>query len=121
MRADEPRYRRLVAWKKAHNNALILIALIKECSSKYGRIIDQCFGCVTSVGANIAEGNESATHKQKESYFQIALNSAYEFDNWLQILKDGEIITDKEKLAVIEKENVEVIKILCTIIKSLRF
>ncbi|MEK6567854.1 MAG: four helix bundle protein [Candidatus Omnitrophota bacterium] len=120
MSADEPRYRRLLVWKKAHNNAIILIALIKNCNSKYGRVIDQCLGSVTSIGANIAEGNESATHKQKESYFQISLNSAYELDNWLQILKDGEIITDKEKIAVIEKENIEVIKILCTIIKSLR-
>ena len=120
MLEDEPRYRRLVVWKKAHKNALILIALIKDCSSRYGRIIDQCLGCVTSVGANIAEGNESAAPKQKESYFQIALNSAYELDNWLQVLKDTEIIPDKEKISIIEKENIEVIKILCKIVKSLR-
>jgi four helix bundle protein len=116
----EPSYRRLIVWQKAHKNALLIINLLDKSNPKYSRIIDQCFGAATSVGANIAEGNDSHNAKQKETYFQIALNSSYEFDNWLQILKDSKVICfDKSDLLGIEKENIEVIKILCTIIKSL--
>ncbi len=55
-----------------------------------------------------------------ESYFSIALNSSYEFDNWLQILKDSALINRKEKIADIEKENIEIIKILSKIVSTLK-
>jgi four helix bundle protein len=109
-----------VVWEKAHKNALSAILLSKDCNSKYQSIVDQFIRAATSIGANIAEGNESGSDKQKESYFRIALNSSYELDNWLQILKDSEIVIDKGMVEVIEKENIEIIKILCKIIKSLK-
>jgi len=117
---DEPNYRKLVVWQKAHKNALSIIELLKGCNTRYSRISDQCLGAATSIGANIAEGNGVTTNKHKESYFQIAINSAYEFDNWIQILKDSNgICSDKKCLAALEKENIEVIKILGKIIHNL--
>ncbi len=114
-----PNYRRLVVWQKAHKNAISVIGLIDKVKFVYATIVSQCIGAATSVGANIAEGN--AAQKSKKRYFEIALNSAYEFDNWIQILKDsGGICDDKNKLYEIENENIEVIKILSTLVSSLR-
>ena len=58
-------------------------------------------------------GNSAQSKKEKVRYFEIALNSSYELDNWLQVLKDSKAIClDKIRLPNIEKENIEVIKIL---------
>lgn len=117
---DEPNYRKLIVWQKAHRNALTIINLLKDCNIRYARIIDQCLASATSIGANIAEGNSVSSQRQKESYFQIALNSSYEFDNWIQILKDSKVIcNDLKTLLLLEKDNIEVIKILTKIISSL--
>ncbi|MFA5361681.1 MAG: four helix bundle protein [Candidatus Omnitrophota bacterium] len=114
---DVPNYRKLVAWQKAHKNALLLIEILKNCSSKFSGIVIQCLNSATSIGANIAEGNAVRSDRQKSSYFEIALNSGYELDNWLQILKDsGLICSDKKALLDIENRNIEVIKILTKLI-----
>ena len=74
----------------------------------------------TSIGANIAEGNSSATQREKKRYFQIARNSSYEFDNWLQIFKDSDsIVSNKDNLKEIEQLNIEVIKLLSRLISGL--
>ena len=118
---EEPGYRKLLVWQKAHKNALLIIRLLEKCNPKYGRIFNQCISSATSIGANIAEGNAQATSKQKKNYFAIALNSAYEFDNWIQILKDSKLVySDINDLLVCEKENIEVIKISSKIISNLK-
>lgn len=110
---DIPNYRKLIVWNKAHQNALLIIGLLGACSFKYARIADQCIGAATSIGANIAEGNSVRTKKERERYFEIALGSAYELDNWIQILKDSTFVClDKNKLPELEKQNIEIIKIL---------
>lgn len=117
---SEPNYRKLLVWQKAHKNALLTISLLDKCPGKFARIADQCLGAVTSIGANIAEGNGARTKKQKASYFEIALNSSYEFDNWLQVLKDSSILSgQRDKIVRLEKENIEIIKILSKIVASL--
>ena len=118
---DEPNYRKLLVWQKAQQNALLIIEILDKCNSKFSRIMGQCLDSATSIGANIAEGNSARSGRQKASYFDIALNSSYEFDNWLQILKDSKVIcSDKNNLLQIEKENIEIIKILSTIIRKLK-
>ncbi|MBL7130899.1 MAG: four helix bundle protein [Candidatus Omnitrophica bacterium] len=117
---DEPNYRKLLVWQKAHKNALLIIDLLNKCNSKYSRILIQCVSSATSIGANIAEGNSTRTNKEKQRYFEIALNSSYEFDNWLQVLKDSKVICfDKKSLSIIEKQNIEVIKVLNRLISNL--
>ena len=116
---DEPNYRKLVVWQKAHKNALLIIDLLNKCDSKYMRIVSQALGAATSIGANIAEGNSAATIREKKRYFQIALHSSYEFDNWLQILKDSDsILSNKKGLFDIEQSNIEVVKILSKLISN---
>lgn len=118
---DEPNYRKLIVWQKAHQNALTIIDLLDSCNSKHARIINQCIASSTSIGANIAEGNSAHTDREKKRYFGIAHNSSYEFDNWLQILQDSRTIcSDRESLISIEKQNVEIIKILSKLISGLK-
>ncbi len=118
---DEPNYRKLIVWQKAHQNALLIIKLLDETSVKYSRIISQCISSATSIGANIAEGNSASTIKGKKRYFEIAINSGYEFDNWLQILKDSDsICPNKFPLAEVEMRNIEVIKMLSKLIMGLK-
>jgi len=117
---NEPNYRKLLVWQKAHQNALLAIDLAEKIPFKFSRIVIQFIAAGTSIGANIAEGSAAPSKRQKESYFQIALNSSYEFDNWLQILKDAKpICADKAVLPGIESRNIEVIKILTKLISSL--
>jgi len=118
---DKPNYRKLIVWQKAHENALLVIKLVDKCNAKYSRIMSQCLGAATSIGANLAEGNSTGTNKEKRRYFEIALNSSYEFDNWLQILKDSDTIFEKNGvLSKMEEQNIEVIKFLSKLISNLR-
>ena len=121
---EKPNYRNLLVWKKAHENALEVIVLFEDnyFPAKYDRIISQCLQAVTSIGANIAEGNSSASEKDKLRFFEIALKSAYEFDNWVQVSKDSDAFKKRIKkgnLTDIEKRNIEVIKILSRLLNPL--
>ena len=117
---ETPNYRKLIVWQKAHSNALLLIEILDEGHIKFSRLIGQCMSAATSIGANIAEGNCGHTVREKKRYFEIALNSSYELDNWLQVFKDSKTICcDKNKLLRAEQQNVEVIKILSKLISSL--
>ena len=87
-----------------------------------GRLADQFLGAVSSVGANIAEGHSDYKGKQFPRYLRIALGSAYETDNWIQVLKDSSLLEQfvrKEKLDELEELNIEVIKMLHILIKSI--
>lgn len=109
-----------MVWQKAHSNALLIIETLDRCDSKHSRLVHQCLAAATSVGANIAEGNSSGTSKEKKRYFEIAFNSCYEFDNWLQIFKDSKVLKlDTVHLNGLEHSNIEVIKILATLVKKL--
>jgi len=108
-----PNYRKLIVWQKAHQNALSVLDLFSHSAFSFSKITNQCLGASTSIGANIAEGNSAITLREKKRYLKIALNSSYEFDNWLQILKDSKRVDlDKEYIEKIEERNIEVIKIL---------
>lgn len=110
----------MIVWQKAHQNALLIIEILDRCDAKYIRLIQQGLSACTSVGANIAEGNSANTAKEKKRYFEIARNSAYEFDNWLQIFNDSRVFKfDKVQIKNLEQVNIEVISILAAIIKNL--
>ncbi len=122
---DVPGYRRFKVWQKAHKVALDIIELVEPLPNKPGlnRIIDQIIGSATSVGANIAEGSNSRSGKEYIRYLEIALRSATETDNWVQICKDSKIIKkflDLNLLARIESANIETIKMLVKMIGSLK-
>jgi len=120
MDGEKPNYRKLLVWQKAHQNAILAIKLMDGCHMKYSRIIGNVLSAATSIGANIAEGNSAFTSQEKKRYFRIALNSSYEFDNWLQILKDSDIISSNQTILIeVENRNIEVIKLLSKLISNL--
>ena len=122
---DGPGYRQLKVWHKAHHVALDTIVMVEALPNKPGlnRIIDQIIGSATSVGANIAEGSNSRIGKEYIRYLEIALRSATETDNWVQVCKDSIIIRkylDLNLLTQIESANIETIKMLVKMIESLK-
>ena len=119
-----PGYRSLAVWDKAHRATILTLDLVDQLQKTSGvaRIADQLVGAVTSIGANIAEGYPSRQGGEYRRYLNIALRSAYETDNWLQVLKDSAIIArhiSPDKVREIEQLNIEVIKMLRTLIKSI--
>jgi four helix bundle protein len=119
-----PAYRKLKVWNKAHENFLAIITLLEPVPDNpvSARIKDQLIGSASSIGANIAEGSGIYRGAKFCSYLQIALDSACETDNWLQVFKDSEVLNrniDKELLESILVRNHEVIKMLIKLIDSI--
>jgi four helix bundle protein len=119
-----PGYRGLAVWDKAHRATILTLELVEQLqkTSTTGRIIDQLVGSVSSIGANIAEGYPSHEGAEYRRYLNIALGSAYETDNWLQVLKDSALIArhiSPDKVSEIEQLNIEIIKMLRALIKSI--
>jgi four helix bundle protein len=119
-----PAYRRLKVWEKAHENLLAILKLLEIVSSGpvTDRIKDQLIGSASSIGANIAEGSGIYKGKRFVGHLEIALDSACETDNWLQVLKDSVILNksiDNALLTQIIERNCEVIKMLLGLIQSI--
>lgn len=49
----------------------------------------------TSIGANIAEGNQAQSRADFVSKLSIALKESVETEYWLNLLKDAEYLTEK--------------------------
>ena len=113
-----PNYRKLSVWVKAHENVLKAIKLIETVDRKYEVIIKQFLSAITSIGAHIAEGSGGYKNKEFVRFLNIALRSAFETDNWVQIIKDSKLTKNSILVKVIELQNLEVIKMLISLIKS---
>jgi four helix bundle protein len=118
-------YRDLKVWQKALEVVCDVIELVDmlppgPASSTIG---SQILGSSTSVCANIAEGHSSGTTREYNRILRIAYREAKETDNWLQVIKKSgkfarrEIVTRAQS---IEAKNVEVMKMLSGLKKSLR-
>ena len=104
VREGVPGYRSLSVWQKAHRATILTLELVEQLprTSSTARIVDQLVGSVSSIGANIAEGYPAREGAEYTRYLNIALRSAYETDNWLQLLKDSAVIARR-----ISREKVE--------------
>jgi len=71
----------------------------------------------TSVGANIEEGQNSGTRKEFVHSLTISLKEARETEYWLKIIVESGLIKSERLTGLIE-ENIEIIKILTTIVKN---
>lgn len=118
-------YKDLIVWQKAHENDVLVIELIegfKTCTS-LNVIGRQLMKSITSISANIAEGHGSFVGKEYPTFLNYALRSAHESDNWLTLLADSPTLNgkyDKALLESIQSRNIEIIKMLSTILKKLR-
>ena len=71
----------------------------------------------TSIGANIAEGNQAQSKADFVHKLSIAHKESFETEYWLCLLRDGEFITEKQAESLIV-DCQELQKILTTSIKT---
>jgi four helix bundle protein len=117
-------YKDLLVWQKAHQNDLAIISIIEKlnCRGSIGIITHQLIRAATSISANIAEGYGSFRGKEYATFLGYALRSAWETDNWITLLIEAKEYQNKinaSQLKYIQALNLEVIRILITIIKKL--
>jgi len=71
----------------------------------------------TSIGANISESQDAQSANDFISKLSIALKEARESKYWIELLKETNILTNKEANNILD-DLIEVIKLLVSIIKS---
>jgi len=113
-------YKNLIVYKKAKTLAIETIVLINKLSlpSKYDFLKNQIFRSVTSIGANIAEGNGRLYKKDYRHFLSIARSSCFETDYWFEILSELKITNPLTTRGLIGY-NEEIIKMLTTMMKNL--
>jgi four helix bundle protein len=82
-------------------------------------ILKQLLRSGTSIGANVAESQEATSKRDFINKLSIALKEARETEFWLKLLRESEIINEKEFISLINDCN-ELIRILISIIKKLK-
>ncbi|MGB9855610.1 MAG: four helix bundle protein [Caldisericum exile] len=80
----------------------------------------QIIRAVTSIGANIAEGNGQLYKKKQINFLNNALGSASETRHWLIIAADNGYIS-QEDYDKLEEKTVEIIKMLIGCIRKLQY
>ena len=81
-------------------------------------ISKQLFRSGTSIGANIFEALRGQSRADFKSKLNIALKEASESDYWIDLLKSTEYLSEKAADSI-QKDCIELIKLLTSIIKSL--
>lgn len=79
----------------------------------------QIIRAVTSIGANIAEGNGQLYKKKQINFFNNALGSASETRHWLITALDNKYIS-QEDYNKLEQKTIEIIRMLIGYIRKLQ-
>lgn len=75
----------------------------------------------TSIGANIVEAQDACSNKDFLYKINHSLKEAKESKYWLEIITESEIVKIDDKITHLLKEIEEIIKILTTIVKKLKY
>jgi four helix bundle protein len=86
-------------------------------NKKHYEIASQLLRSGTSIGANIEEASASCSRKEFFQKMSIASKEARETHYWLRLLKDTDIMTDKQTSHLLA-ETEELIKMLTSIVKK---
>ena len=105
--------------KKADGFSDRIIKMFKCLSSEREENImsKQILRSGTSIGANITESINAQSPADFINKLNISLKEADETYYWLKKLRAGDYITEKEFTSM-ERDNVEIIKLLTSIIKT---
>jgi len=104
--------------KKSYDFALKTIVIYKELKRQHEFVLAKQFlKSGTSVGANISESQGASSKKDFLYKIQIAYKEARESIYWINLMKDSNI-GDPLKLAKLEVNGNELLKILTSIIKT---
>ncbi len=80
-------------------------------------LLSQVLRSGTSIGANVTEAQDAFSKKDFIYKMSISLKESRETDFWLRLFEAAEIISGKE-IESIKSDNVELIKILTSILKT---
>ena len=105
--------------EKSYKFALRIVRLCKHLTEEKKEYIlsKQILRSGTSIGANIAEGNQAQSKADFIHKLSVANKEAFETEYWLCLLRDGEFITEKQSQSLLLDCN-ELQKILITSIKT---
>ena len=102
----------------SYNFGVRIVKFYKYLNDKQVYVLSkQLLRCGTSIGANIHESIHAQSKADFISKMNIALKEADETDYWLRLLKDAEIINEKE-FDSLEKDVKQIIGTLVKIIKN---
>jgi four helix bundle protein len=104
---------------KSYKFALRIIKLYKYLSSEQREFVlsKQLLRSGTAIGALIKEAEHAQSKADFLNKMNIALKEANETEYWLMLLKDADYLSEKE-FSSIHTDNVELIKLLASIVKS---
>ena len=104
---------------KSYQFALRIVKLYKYLAEEKKEYVlsKQVLRSGTSIGANIAEGNQAQSKPDFVHKLSIAHKESFETEYWLCLLRDAEYITDKQAESLII-DCQEVQKILTSSIKT---
>ena len=106
---------------KSKDFALRIIKLYKylttTAESKEYVLSKQVLRSGTSIGANVKEALRGQSRPDFRAKMSIALKEASETEYWLELLHESDYIDDQAFTSIIN-ENIELIKILTSIVKS---
>lgn len=104
---------------KSYKFALRIVKLYKHLAEEKKEFVlsKQILRSGTSIGANIIEGNQAQSKADFVHKLSIAHKEAFETEYWLNLLRDGEFITEKQAESLITDCN-ELQKILTASVKT---
>jgi four helix bundle protein len=95
-----------------------VVKLVRDLSKRdhsARRILDQLLRSATSIGANVEESQAAESKADFIHKYQISLKEARETRYWLRLLDAGEI-AERDRLAPMIQESLEIAKIIAAII-----
>ena len=104
--------------EKSYNFAIRVVKLcmwLKE--QRHYELSSQVLRSGTSIGVNIEEASASCSKKEFVHKMAIASKEARETHYWLRLMRDSNILTDKQTSELID-ESEELIKMLTSIVKT---
>ena len=72
---------------------------------------------MTSIGANVKEALRGQSRADFRAKMNIALKEASETEYWLELLHESDYISEEQYQSIIA-DNIEIIKILTSIVKN---
>lgn len=113
-------FRSLQVYKKSMNLAKAVYDMIKQLpSSEQYAMSSQMRRAVTSISANIAEGQSNLYNKKEMAFISTALGSCGEMRCWFEHCVNYGYITD-EQYNKLDADTIEVMKMLIGYAKKLR-
>jgi four helix bundle protein len=110
-----------VIMDKSYAFALRIIKLYKYLIAEKKEYVlsKQILRSGTSIGALVKEAEHAQSKADFLNKMNVALKETNETEYWLMLLKDSKYIEEKS-FDSIHEENVEIIKLLASIVKSLK-